>query len=200
LDRRHHISKAVLIAAIALTMEACGLFETRNPTPPQAPVVPCLITSSPDNIVENIRVHYGQPSVGSCYSPMLDSLFQFHPDQVDSTTTPEPFLTPWTRTVEDRVATNIAGDSIKTFQVVFDGAYQAPVIDTGPPQRETRFYKYHLLVQREGAFAPTRYQGQLEITLEQKAGLWKILYWIDHTDGSIYPTWGRLRANHRTGI
>jgi hypothetical protein len=198
LDRGSHLSKAVLIVMVCLAQAGCGLFDTRDPSPPQGPIVPCLITSSPDNILENIRVHYGQPSVGSCYSPMLDSLFEFHPDQVDSTTTPEPFLSPWNRLVEDRVATNIAADSVITFSVAFDSTYQATVIDPGPPRRETRFYQYHIIFLREGSFR--RYQGRMEITFEQKADLWKIRYWIDHTDGSNHPTWGRLRANHYTGI
>jgi hypothetical protein len=202
LDRGSHLPKAVLIASLVFAQGGCGLFDTREPVKPQGPVVPCLITSSPDNVVENIRVHYGQPSVVSCYTPMLDSLFLFHPDQVDSTTTPESFLTPWNRAVEERVAANIAADSVQTFVVVFDSTYQNSVIDTGPPQRETRFYQYHLLFTKEGRFAPKRFQGRMEITFEQKAGtgLWRILSWIDHADGSIYPTWGRLRADHRTGI
>jgi hypothetical protein len=167
--------------------------------------VPCLITSSPDNVVENLRVHYGQPSVGSCYSPMLDSMFAFHPDPVDSATTPEKFPPappepPWNRIVEDRVAANIAADSVSSFRVIFDGTYQNAVTDPGPPQRETRFYQYHVLFLKEGAPVARRYQGRMEITFQQEGGLWKILYWSDHADGSPYPTWTRLRADHRTGI
>jgi hypothetical protein len=196
LDRGRHLSKAVLIVATALTLAGCGLFDTRDPKPPEGPVVPCLIASSPDNVLDNIRVHYGRPTVGSCYTPMVDSLFEFHPDQVDSTTTPLPFRDPWNRLVEDRVAANVAADSVSSFTVVFDSTYQDPAIDTGPPQRETRFYQYHLLYLKEGAFVPKRYQGRMEITFEQKSGLWTIRYWIDHADGSIFPTWGRLRADH----
>ena len=198
MDRWRHVPKAILIVAVVLAPAGCGLFDTREAKPPQGPVLPCLITSSPDNVLANIRVHYGQPSVGSCYSPMLHAQFEFHPDQVDSTTTPEPFLTAWNQMVEDHVAANIAADSVVNFSVVFDSTYQAPAFDPGPPQRETRFYQYHLLVLKSAGF--TRYQGRMELTFEQAAGLWTIRYWIDHADGSGYPTWGRLRADHRTGI
>jgi hypothetical protein len=157
--------------------------------------LPCLIASSPDNVVENIRVQYGKPSVGGCYTPMLDSLFRFHPDPVDSNTTPEPFLAPWSRDVEGRVAANIAAAAVGGFSVVIGDPYQNPILDSGPPQRETRFYNYRVLLFLAGG-ALRRYQGQLEITFEQEDGLWKILFWIDHTDGSGYPTWTRLRADH----
>jgi hypothetical protein len=89
---------------------------------------------------------------------------------------------------------------VSSFTVVFDGTYQSTVTDPGPPQRETRFYRYHLLFLKEGQFVPKRYQGQMEITFQQDSGLWKILYWTDRADGSIYPTWTRLRGDHRTGI
>ncbi|HLQ67165.1 MAG TPA: hypothetical protein VK123_08050 [Candidatus Limnocylindrales bacterium] len=179
----------------------CGLFDTRDPKLPTTPTAPCANYTEPDSLVLNIRVHYGQLSVASCYNPMLDSLFLFHPDPVDSSVNPTPFLKVWNQQVEGRVATNIAADSVAMFQTFFDGTYQSPIVDPGPPRRETRFYNYHILFTRIGRFAAIRYQGRAEITFEQETGtLWRIRYWTDHADTSGYPTWGRLRADHRVGF
>ncbi len=180
-------------------MGGCGLFDTRDAPPPSAPAAHCAIYTEPESLVYNIRAHYGRSSVGGCYNPMLDPLFSFTPDPVDLSTSPAQFAN-WDRLVEEQVAIAIATDSVVSFQVFFDGYYQSPIVDTGTPQKETRFYNYHLLFRRVGQFAPTRYQGRMDITFQQEtASFWRVLSWSDHSDGSGFPTWGRLRADHRAG-
>jgi len=203
LDRRRYLPKGILtfLGVAGLTAAGCGLFDTRDAQPPAQGAAPCRSLLDPNSVVENIRDHYGKPSV-SCYVDMLGPAFVFHPDPADSTSyeDPNPFES-WVKDIEERVATNIAADSVVSFQVFFDGYYQNPIVETGPPQRETRFYNYHILFTRIGRFLPTRYQGRAEITFEQDAGaLYRIVYWRDQTDGSGYQTWGRLRGDHRVGF
>ena len=202
MDRRSHVPEKLLIVsgAALIVLAGCWLFDTRDPKPPTAPVAHCANYTEPDSLALNIRVHYGQPTVASCYNPMLDPAFSFTPDPVDFAANPTPYQG-WVRSVEERVATNVAADSVVTFQTFFDGTYQSPIVDPGPPQRETRFYNYHILFTRVGRFAPIRYQGKAEITFQQEAGTqWRILNWVDHADSSGYSTWGRLRADHRVGF
>jgi len=203
LDRRRHRPQGLLAAAAVLAfagIAGCGLFDTRDPRVPGISGERCRNLTDPDSLVENITVHYGQKSGTSCYSSMLDTAFAFHPDPTDSSNNPDPFAG-WNRDIEARVTTNIAADSVQSFRVAFDSLYQTPTEDPGPPRRVTRFYEYHLLVNRVGHADTTRYQGRSDITFQQGANSsWTILNWQDNTDGSAFPTWGRLRADHRVGF
>ena len=204
MDRGRYVSKGLLVLGTAfwLATGGCGLFDTREANRPSEVTVRCNNPVSPDSVLENIRAHYGKPSVGSCYNPMIDGVFAFHPDPVDANNypPPNPFVG-WNKQVEEGVANYIAADSVKFFQVYFDGEYQTPTVDPGPPQRETRFVEYHILFSRLGQPDTTRYQGRSDIIVEQKVNsLWKIVDWTDHGDGSGLPTWGRLRGDKRVGI
>lgn len=203
MDRGHHRAQGLLVTAAAVifaTLVGCGLFDTRDPRVPGIAGERCRNLTDPDSLVENIIVHYGQRSGTSCYNSMLDSAFAFHPDPTDLSDNPGPFLN-WNRDVEARVTTNIAADSVQSFKVVFDSLYQTTTEDPGPPRKATRFYQYHILFNRIGHSDTTRFQGRSDIIFKQGANsLWTILDWQDHRDGSAFPTWGRLRSDHRVGF
>ncbi|MGE5176978.1 MAG: hypothetical protein ACM3JJ_11455 [Hyphomicrobiales bacterium] len=158
----------------------------------------CLSLTGPDNLALNILVNYGRQAGTGCYNSMVDTTFHFHPDPVDSSNNPTPYVD-WNQTVETRVNSSIASDT-QFLEAAFDSTYQDPTITTSP-QTETRYYAYHILFQARSQADTTRYQGRAEIKFAQGGGsFWSIVDWRDHSDGSGQPTWGQLRADHRVGF
>lgn len=199
MDRRLHLPTIALIAASALA--GCGLFKTRNPVKANpVPVERCRNLTEPDSLVENITVQYGTLSGKDCYNSMIDNAFAFHPDPIDSSTSPKDSVyVGWNQSVETLVNSSIAS-SATFIATVFDSAYQDPTSTTSP-RTETRYYAYHILLHASGQPDTTRYQGRAEITFAQSTGSsWSILEWWDRRDGSGLPTWGQLRADHRVGF
>ena len=214
MDRRHYVPEAALrsrefthalarIALIAGLLSGCGLFEPRDPRDGGSFSGPrCRNRSAPDSLIDNIVVHYGQPTSGSCYADMIDAAFVFRPDIQDSLDAPAPPNNPyqgWNRDVEVGVATNIKSQAA-FIEVSFDSTYQTSTTTTNPPT-ETRYYYYHVLYQQTGQADTSRYQGLADITMKQELGtLWTIVLWRDQRDGSGRDTWGVLRANKRGGL
>jgi hypothetical protein len=202
LDRRSHRAEGILIRVLVFSLTlglfGCGLFEPRDPRSPDTEGERCRNLTEPDSLVENILVHYGQLGGSNCYNSMVDTSFLFHPDPVDQSATPAKYEG-WNWDVETRVASKVATDVV-FLQTVFDSSYQDPTITTSP-RTETRYYAYHLLVQRPNQPDTTRYQGRVDIKFEQQPNsLWSIVEWTDHSDGSGFPTWGRFRGDTRVGF
>lgn len=221
MDRGRHVSQTVLsrrtlgravarlgLVAVAAGLAAalvagCGLFEPRDPRDADGTTGPrCRNRSDPDSLYDNIIVHYGQPSSGSCYADMIGDAFLFTPDVQDYADAPAPPNNPydgWNRAIEIGVTTNIKS-TVQFIQVSFDSTYQ-PATTTTNPTTETRYYHYHVLYRQTGQSDTTRFQGLADITTEQGAGsLWTIKAWRDQRDGSGFDTWGILRANNRGGL
>lgn len=214
MDRGHHAAEAVLnrrilarvavgLALVVGILAGCGLFEPRDPRDADGTSGPrCRNRSEPDSLYDNIIVHYGQPSSGSCYADMIGDAFVFTPDVQDYADAPAPPNNPydgWNRAIEIGVTTNIKS-TVQFIQVSFDSTYQ-PTTTTTNPTTETRYYHYHVLYRQTGQSDTTRFQGLADITTEQGAGsLWTIKAWRDQRDGSGFDTWGILRANNRGGL
>ena len=219
MDRGHHASKAILdrrilgLALLGLALlvgfqAGCGLFKPRDPREGGVSGPRCRNRSDPDSLFDNIVVHYGQPTSGSCYADMIDPAlpeaggFIFRPDLQDSLDAPavpnNPY-TGWNHDIEVGVTTNIKSTAA-FIAVSFDSTYQSSTTTTNPTT-ETRYYYYHLLYQQTGQPDTTRYQGRAEITMKQGPNsLWTITVWRDQRDGSGRETWGILRANKRGGL
>lgn len=197
MGRRRYHPQGVL-ALLVLIGAGCGLFEPRDPrTATPIPQERCRVRSVPDSVVENIRVHYGRGT--DCYAAQVDAGFQFYPDiqdslQRDNPPTPNPF-DGWNHDVEVGVSQTISTRA-DTVLVFFDSEYAARSTTTNPT-RETRYYNYHLLVIQPSD--TTRYQGQAEMTFIQRTTDFTLESFRDHRDGSVYPTWGSLRADQRLG-
>lgn len=214
MDRRRHASETVLtgrvlcrvgigLAILVAALAGCGLFEPRDPREADGTTGPrCRNRSDPDSLYENIVVHYGQPTSGSCYADMVDLAFVFTPDVQDYLEAPAPPNNPydgWNHDIEVGVTTNIKSTAA-FIAVSFDSTYKSATTTTNPTT-ETRYYYYHLLYQETGQPDTTRYQGLADITMTQGAGsLWTITAWRDQRDGSGRDTWGILRANKRGGL
>lgn len=181
-------------------MAGCGLFDTRNPVKGQ-PVVPverCRNLTEPDSLVANILDHYGVTAGKDCYNSMIDNAFVFHPDPLDESANPTPYVN-WNQGVETLVNSGIASKAA-FIATVFDSAYQDPTSTTSP-RTETRYYAYHLLLALTGQSDTTRYQGRADIVFAQgTSSSWTIVEWQDRRDGSGLPTWGQLRADNRVGF
>jgi hypothetical protein len=203
LGRRRFHPQGIL-ALLVLIGAGCGLFEPRDPrsaTP--IPQERCRVRTSADSVVANITLHYGRGT--DCYAAQVDSGFQFIPDPQDYLQRDNPpSLNPfddWNRDVEVGVSQTISTRA-DTVLVSFDSTYAAKTTTTNPT-RETRYYNYHVLV----IAAPTdttqsdttRYQGQAEMTFVQRTTDYTLESFRDHRDGSVYPTWGSLRADQRLG-
>lgn len=179
-------------------LAGCGLFDPRDPREADGSTGPrCRNRSDPDSLYDNIIVHYGQPTSGSCYADMIDAAFTFTPDVTDyaEAPTPNPY-DGWNHDVEVGVTTNIKS-AAAFIAVSFDSTYRSRTTTTNPTT-ETRYYYYHVLYQATGQPDTTRYQGLADITMTQGAGsLWTITAWRDQRDGSGRETWGIFRASKR---
>jgi len=199
----------MLLAVLLLTGSlSCGLFETRTPVAPDgATSFDCLTLSSPDNIVANVLRAYGHPDGLGCYVSTLgdfisttESGFRFHPDPTDSAEAlPRlPYLG-WDKTIEDRVAENIANaarqDSFRlTFKLPYDHI-------TDLPDLVIRRYTYEMRF-NGSAITDSLFQGLAEISMVRTGGEWKITDWVDRRDpgGTTTRTWGYLRGSYRVGF
>ncbi|HET9950380.1 MAG TPA: hypothetical protein VFS09_01170 [Candidatus Eisenbacteria bacterium] len=198
---------ALPVALVLLTGSlSCGLFETRDPVEPGVPSsFPCLTLSSPDNIVANILQAYGKPVGLGCYVSTLanynsetDPGFLFHPDPADSTDGSLDF-TSWTKTIEERVAENIANAARQdSFRLTFKLPYE---LITSQPDLVIRRYTYEMRF-NGSAISDSLFQGLAEISMRRVGGEWQITDWVDRRDpgGTTTRTWGYLRGSYRVGF
>ena len=199
---------APLLAVLVLTGPlSCGLFETRDPVEPSGPSsFPCLTLSSPDNIVANILQAYGHPEGLGCYVSTLanyvsptDPGFLFHPDPTDSAEAAPGQFDSWTKTIEERVAENIANAARQdSFRLTFKLPYE---LITSQPDLVIRRYTYEMRF-NGSAVSDSLFQGLAELSIRRVGGEWQITDWVDRRDpgGTTTRTWGYLRGSYRVGF
>ena len=198
------------LAVLSLTGPlSCGLFDTRDPVEPSGSQFPCLTLTTPDNVVLNIRQAYGHPDGLGCYVSTLadfvssaDPGFKFHPDPTDSLEDTADSYANWTKSIEERVAANIANSARQdSFRLTLQ--FQTTITDQ--PDLVIRQYSYEI---RFNDTAPTNaipdsvFQGLAELSIRRTSGQWQITDWFDKRDpgGTTTRTWGYLRAGKRTGF
>jgi len=201
----------IFLAVLFLTGSlSCGLFATRDPVQPSGSQFPCLTLSSPDNVVTNILQAYGQTDGLGCYvSTLADFVsttepgFRFHPDPTDSSEAPAGQYDSWTKTVEERVAENIANSARRdSFRLTFKLPYETI---TSQPDLVIRRYTYEMRFNDSAtppAITDSLFQGLAEISIRRAGGVWQITDWVDRRDpgGTTTLTWGYLRGSYRTGF
>lgn len=190
---------AVAALLLLLPLAGCGLFEPRDPRPATDTGPRCRGLTAPDSLAINIEEQYGTLAGVTCFTSILDNSYLFHPDVQDSIDAlPDSIYRNWNRTIESRVATNLAADAVYC-AAVFDSQYAAPSVS--PDLRtEVRFYAYHVLLRTRSAPDTTRYQGLADLTFHQESGFWHLTSWVDKRDASGLSTWGALRRTYRTGF
>jgi hypothetical protein len=178
---------------------------------PSGSQFPCLTLSTPDNVVTNILQAYGYPDGLGCYVSTLadfvstsDPGFRFHPDPTDSLeASGGQFNTPWTKTIEERVAENIANSARKdSFRVTLKLPYESITSQT---DLEIRKYAYEIRFNDKvpsPSLTDSLFQGTAEISIRRAGGEWQITDWVDRRDpnGTTTRTWGYLRAAYRVGF
>ena len=188
---------------------SCGLFDTRDPVEPSGSQFPCLSLTVTDNVVTNILQAYGHPDGLGCYvSTLADFIstaqpgFRFHPDPTDSIEDTNNSYDNWTKSIEERVAANIANSAR---QDSFRLTLQFKTTITDQLDLVIRQYSYEIRFNdtaTTNALPDSVFQGLAELSIVRTNGLWQITDWVDRRDpgGTTTRTWGYLRAGKRVGF
>ncbi len=202
----HFLPKGILTRAAAGALLAfllaggvsCDLFETRKPNDPGGIRFPCATLDFPSNVFTNIVQAYGRGDGIPCYVSNLSDVLVFDFDDADSLPPFPNQYVGWTKSIEQRVAQNIASGA-DSFFLQFKVPYTSVV---SQPDVQTRRYTYEIKF-KGTAIADTLFQGLAVITVRKnQGGQWLVESWVDRPDpaGTTPRTWGYLRGAYRIGF
>lgn len=189
------ISAALSLAAL---LAGCGLFDTRDPEPPEGNI-PAVPRISPTHVVHNVHLAYEVGSAGiAVYDQQIAGDFDFEMDPTDVTEFGSNPFVDWNKDKEKsnisrvferhgtlRLTLNLHADGVDSLEV------DTPVDPTADGEVYFKAAPYIIVAE-----ADTTFSGTADVYFRDKAGTWTMFRWADirGTAGG-FKTFGLMKAS-----
>lgn len=178
-----------IILAAMLFSYGCSLLDTREPEDPITGGGTFLQPDTPEQVVDNIRAAVGELSTLNYRRSLAEDL-EFRPTATAEAR--DGIWSTWSRAEEDQYfATLVAAAAGNTGHGLVLNDESFTLVDASHYRLDAT---YVLTVNHTRPDAPTRVQGRLLWTVEQRTdGLWELSAWTDQELGTE-PSWSDLKA------
>jgi hypothetical protein len=180
---------AALLAAVALAPAGCSLLDTRDPEDPLAEGGTFLQPDTPEQVVDNLRAAIAELNTLN-YRRSLSEALEFRPTATAEAR--DAVWSTWSRAEEEQYfGTLVAAAAGNTGHGLVLNDESFTLVDASHYRLDAT---YVLTVIHTRPDAPTRVQGRLLWTIEQRTdGLWELSAWTDQELGTE-PSWSDLKA------
>ena len=183
------MTRRILILSLTLAWAGCGILDPRDPEDPVAESGTYLQPDTPEQVVENIRSAVAELNTLNYRRSLAENL-EFRPTATAEAR--DGIWNGWSRAEEDQYfATLVAAAAGNTGHGLALNDESFTLVDASHYRLDAT---YVLTVNHTRPDAPTRVQGRLLWTVEQRTdGLWELSAWTDQELGTE-PSWSDLKA------
>ena len=183
------MTRATFAILAAFAWSGCSLLDTREPEAPVNAGGTYLQPDTPEQVVDNIRAAIAELNTLNYRRSLAESL-EFRPTATAEAR--DGIWSSWSRSEEDQYfATLVAAAAGNTGHGLVLNDESFTLVDGSHYRLDAT---YVLTVNHTRPNAPTRVQGRLLWTVEQRTdGLWELSAWTDQELGTE-PSWSDLKA------
>jgi len=186
-----------LIATAAVLLASCGIFETRQPQPPQQGRSDFEPPTAPSIVITNLQNSISDKNVDNYLSCLSDTSFGGRefvfvpPPDVNSTY--QGIFSVWNKNSESSYLRNIVSQSSNSANPVL--TLSAETLIPGGPDSAVYNANYILIWPNSSSSKLQEVQGNLQFYLGvDRNQEWSIYRWIDSRVGDTLKTWSELKA------
>lgn len=177
---------------INLIINGCGIFDTREPEPPETIRSTYTLPTSANLVIENLEFAISQKNSEN-YNKCISALnFQYIPDS-RSLQNYELIFSTWNQQSEKRYLDNlIQATNISSSSVLFLDNERLTQITS-----DSAFYQanYIVVFQHNHANIPKSARGNINLSIAAENDLFYIKKWEDFRQNDTDFTWSELKAN-----